>query len=82
MYAAARNPDDARWFPGALLNIADCALSGRDPDAPAVVWAEEGSPTTLHTLSLGELRLQSQAVAAALGRRGIPPGAALAQLQS
>jgi len=38
------DPDAAVWFPGARLNIAHAALTGRDPDAAAIVWAAEGEP--------------------------------------
>jgi acetyl-CoA synthetase len=40
------NPDGCHWFPGARLNIAAAALSGRlhDPDDPAIVVASESDP--------------------------------------
>uniref|UniRef100_A0A1D1ZX96 Acetyl-coenzyme A synthetase N-terminal domain-containing protein n=1 Tax=Auxenochlorella protothecoides TaxID=3075 RepID=A0A1D1ZX96_AUXPR len=70
------DPDQVSWFPGARLNVAECALAGRDPDRPAVVWAEEGTPTELHTLSLGALAQRAQHVADALRAAGFQPGAA------
>lgn len=71
---SARNPDECRWLPGARLNIAESALSARDPDAPAVVWAEEGHPQCVHSLTLGQLRRRSVRVAVALKAAGIQPG--------
>lgn len=44
MLESASNPDDCRWLPGARLNIAESALCVRDPDAPALLWAEEEAP--------------------------------------
>ena len=37
-------PDDCRWLPCARLNIAESALCARDPDAAALLWAEEEAP--------------------------------------
>ena len=54
MYEAAENPDEGRWFPGGELNIAAAALGSRDPDAPALCWAEEEYPTQV-LASLPEL---------------------------
>ena len=70
----ASNPDDVSWLPGARLNIAESALNGRDPDAPALIWAIEEAPDTLHTLSLGELRAQAVHFAASLHAAGFSPG--------
>jgi Acetyl-coenzyme A synthetase N-terminus len=41
------SPDDACWFPGARLNIADIALHNplADPDHPALVFASEECPS-------------------------------------
>ena len=74
MRQAARNPDDIRWLPGARMNIAHSALGMRDPDAPALIWAAEEAPDTLHTLSLGELRREALRFAAALRRASFSPG--------
>ncbi|KAK9862190.1 hypothetical protein WJX84_000590 [Apatococcus fuscideae] len=76
--AAAGDADGGRWLPGARLNIAESCLEGRDPDAPAVVWADEASPRGIHTISLGSLRQRSLQVAAALNQHGIQAGAAIA----
>eukprot|EP00891_Asterochloris_glomerata_P007518 jgi/Astpho2/7518/Aster-02084 len=75
---SAQNPDECHWLPGARLNIAESALSARDPDAPAVVWAEEGHPQCVHSLTLGQLRRRSVRVAVALKAAGIQPGQAVA----
>lgn len=74
MLQTARNPDDVRWLPGAQLNIAESVLNMRDPDAPALIWAAEEAPDTLHTLSLGELRREATRFAAALRNAGFSPG--------
>ena len=74
MLQTARNPDDIRWLPGARMNIAQSALSMRDPDAPALIWAAEEAPDALHTLSLGELRSEALRFAAALRKAGFSPG--------
>lgn len=68
------NADEDIWLPGARLNIAESCFEGRDPDAPALVWADEASPRAIHTTSLGSLRLQSFHVAASLQQLGIRPG--------
>ena len=73
----ARNPDDVRWLPRARMNIAESALSMRDPDAPALIWAAEEAPDTLHTLSLGELRREALRFSAALRKAGFSPGEAM-----
>ena len=66
-------PDRMRWLPGARLN-----LSGRDPDAAAVLWAPEGAPQDVQTVTLGQLRGRARRVAAALRGAGYEPGAAAA----
>lgn len=68
------NPDAARWLPGARLNIAECALCCRDPDAAALLWAEEGAPDVLRRVTLRSLRASSFRVAAALWAAGFRPG--------
>ncbi|KAL4458600.1 hypothetical protein ABPG75_013465 [Micractinium tetrahymenae] len=72
------DPDGCRWLPGACLNIAECALTGRDPDRPAIVWADEAAPTRLRSMSLGELARRSAHVADALRAAGLHPGDAVA----
>ncbi len=68
------NPEKQRWLPGARLNIAECALTGWDPDAPALLWAAEGSPYRLHSLTLDQLRRRCHAFAASLHSSGYRPG--------
>ena len=68
------NPEKQRWLPGAQLNVAECALTGWDPDAPALLWAAEGSPDRLHSLTLDQLRRRCCAFAASLRSCGYRPG--------
>jgi hypothetical protein len=75
MLQGASTPDDMRWLPGARLNIAESALCVRDPDAPALLWADEGAPDVVRSMTLGELRLRAQHFAAALAAAGHSPGA-------
>ncbi len=60
-----QEPDKSRWLPGARLNIAHCALASplAPPDAPAIVWAQDGSPQQLNRLSWLELRRRAGHVA-------------------
>ena len=67
--------EDARWLPGAQLNIASSALAGPD-DRIAVVVGGEGKTLTRHTL--GEVRDGAMRVAAALDALGYRPGDAIA----
>lgn len=74
------HPDRCCWLPGAKFNIAASALaSPRAPSAsyPAIIWAAEGAPTTLHHVSIGSLTAQAYHVAACL-RRLCHPGDAVA----
>ena len=80
--ASSGNPDEDVWLPGAQLNIAESCLEGRDPDAPAIVWADEASPRAIHTISLGSLKLQAVHVAASLRQLGIRPGTLISILLS
>ncbi|KAL4458608.1 hypothetical protein ABPG75_013473 [Micractinium tetrahymenae] len=68
------DPDSCRWLPRARFNIAECALTGHDPDRPAVVWADEAAPTVLRSMRLGELARRSAHVADALRAAGLHPG--------
>ncbi|KAI3435948.1 hypothetical protein D9Q98_002006 [Chlorella vulgaris] len=72
------DPDNCCWLPNARFNIAECALTGRDPDRPAIVWADEATPHVLHSMSLGQLATRSAHVAAALRSMGLKPGDAVA----
>lgn len=77
--ASSPHPDGARWLPGTRLNIAAAALgSPRAPHgAPAIVWADEASPTAVHSVSFPELRQRAAHVAACVRAR-FRPGDALA----
>jgi acyl-coenzyme A synthetase/AMP-(fatty) acid ligase len=48
--------------------------AGRDPDRPAIVWADEATPEMLHSMTLGQLRGDSAHVADALRALGLQPG--------
>ena len=74
------NPDNCRWFPGARLNIAAAALQGQthDPDAQAIVSANEADPAKTLTLTYRELGLQVKHVAATLLAAGQGPGCRVA----
>mmetsp|Transcript_42051 Transcript_42051/g.109007 ORF Transcript_42051/g.109007 Transcript_42051/m.109007 type:complete len:655 (+) Transcript_42051:796-2760(+) len=72
------NPDAVRWLPNAAMNIAESCVNGRDPDAPAVVWAKDGSPRDIHYISFGQLRRDICHVTASLRALGIQPGEAVA----
>lgn len=45
-----------------------------DPDAAALIWAEESTPSELHSMSLQELRQNCMQTAAALNAWGAKPG--------
>ncbi len=49
---------------------------GRDPDSPAVVWADESDPGTLHSWTYAQLADRSAHVAEGLRAMGLQPGAA------
>ena len=68
---------DIAWLPGAQFNVAECALSGWDPDRPAIVWAMEHSPTQLHSMSRGQLAQRAYYVAESLRVLGLRPGDAV-----
>lgn len=69
------DPDQVRWFPGARMNVAECALLGRGSDVEAaIVWADEKSPKQLHIISRKDLRQRSLHVATALCMMGLHPG--------
>jgi acyl-coenzyme A synthetase/AMP-(fatty) acid ligase len=70
----SEDPDAVQWLPGARFNIAECALTGHDPDRPAILWAAEDSPTAVHTITRGELAQQAQHIANALRAWGLHPG--------
>ena len=72
-------PDKTEWFPGGTLNIAACALHGRDDDTPALVCACEADPRAVRTVRVGELRAAAATAGAALRDvAGLRPGDAVA----
>lgn len=50
------------------------AAAGRDPDAPAIVWADEEAPDVLHSWTLGQLAERSAHIAEGLRAMGLRPG--------
>ncbi|DBA69755.1 TPA: hypothetical protein ACH3X2_012479 [Trebouxia sp. C0005] len=78
MLQTADNPDEIRWLPGARFNIAEAALCTRHAASPAIVWADESSPSQLARVSLGQLKQRCQQLAAALAAAGFSPGDAIA----
>lgn len=67
-----KSKDGGNWFPGAVLNIAECCLlpmnfPKRTDDSVAIVWRNEGSDDSpVNYMSLKELRSQVMLVANAL----------------
>lgn len=57
-----------------LVHASRCWPAGRDPDRPAIVWADEAAPHVLHSMSLGQLATRSAHVADALRALGLKPG--------
>lgn len=59
-----KSKDGGNWFPGAILNIAECCLLPmhflkRTDDSVAIVWQNEGSDDSpVNHMSLKELRNQ------------------------
>ncbi|NGP05798.1 acetoacetate--CoA ligase [Rhodococcus sp. 14C212] len=62
----------ARWFTGARVNFAQVLLDRGEPDAVAVIGADETGHRT--SLTRAELRDQVRAVAATLTAAGVRPG--------
>lgn len=71
------NPDQSVWLPGAAFNVAWAALTtprgGCHASKRAIVWADEGSPGHIGTMSVGQLREGALRVAAAV-RQLVPQG--------
>ncbi len=57
------------------MNIADSALSRGNPGNPALVWAEEETPTELQHMTVPSLRQECMKLAALLQTMGIKAGA-------
>jgi acetoacetyl-CoA synthetase len=62
----------SRWFPGALLNVAENLLAPGDPDRPAIIAHREGGGR--RELTWSELRADVARVAWALRQAGVEPG--------
>jgi acetoacetyl-CoA synthetase len=62
----------AQWFPGAKLSYAEHVFRDKDPAATAIVHASEARPQA--TVSWGELRTQTAAIAGTLRGLGVEPG--------
>ena len=77
-----RSSDSGRWFPGARINIADCALLRGNAGNPAIVWAEEQSPTKLQQMTLDTLKQECLQVAAKLQTMGMKTGKLLQTMRA
>uniref|UniRef100_A0A453QMR8 AMP-dependent synthetase/ligase domain-containing protein n=3 Tax=Aegilops tauschii TaxID=37682 RepID=A0A453QMR8_AEGTS len=70
--ASDKSMKGGSWFPGAVLNIAECCLlpwpsQNRTDDSMAIVWRDEGfGDYPVNRMSLKELRTQVMTVANAL----------------
>ncbi|VAI69952.1 unnamed protein product [Triticum turgidum subsp. durum] len=70
--ASDKSKKGGSWFPGAVLNIAECCLlpwpsQNRTDDSIAIVWRDEGfGDYPVNRMSLKELRTQVMTVANAL----------------
>ncbi|MEL6349196.1 MAG: AMP-binding protein, partial [Myxococcota bacterium] len=69
--------EQARWLPGARLNIAESCFRGRRADVPALIWRREGDET-LGRMTIDALHQRSRTVAGALAALGHKPGQAFA----
>lgn len=69
--------DTCQWLPDARLNIAECALSGADPDAPAVLYASEAQPEEIRCINYGQLSRRAYRFASALQASGLTPGSSV-----
>jgi len=74
--SANADPDSVVWLPGARINVAAAALSAKshDDDSPALVAADEASPTLIRTVRRRELRAAANTAAAAFLCSGLQPG--------
>lgn len=68
--------EDARWLPGARLNVAELCFQA-DPGAPAILAGREGSDTVT-TWTFGELKRLADRVGHGLQGLGLQPGDAVA----
>ncbi len=63
--------ENARWFPGARLNIVDSCFQA-DPDAPAIVAQRPGE--SLQVTTYAELRRDANRISNSLVQAGLKPG--------
>ncbi|MBA2505548.1 MAG: AMP-binding protein, partial [Thermoleophilaceae bacterium] len=68
----SRDMPGAEWFPGATLNFAEHMFRGKDPDALAIQHASELRP--LGSWTWGELRAETERIAAGLRAKGVGEG--------
>lgn len=66
------NPEEAKWLPGATLNIAECCFQAKG-DAPAIISQVEGSDELI-TISYAQLRSRANRVASAIIKAGFKQG--------
>ena len=71
----SQGEEEARWIPGARLNIVDSCFQNED-EATVLVWQEEGG--SLRKLSQKELEKLVNRVANGLAEQGIGPGERIA----
>ena len=71
----SQGEEEARWIPGARLNIVDSCFQNED-EATVLLWQEEGGP--LRELSQKELEKLVNRVANGLAEQGIGPGERIA----
>ncbi len=75
MLDLSRGEEEARWIPGARLNIVDSCFQNED-SATVLMWQEEGG--SLRKLSQKELEELVNRVANGLAEQGIGPGERIA----
>jgi acetoacetyl-CoA synthetase len=69
---AATEMPGAQWFPGTLVNYAERAFSGRDPEALAIIAGGEDREDA--HITWGELEEQTRRIAAGLKALGVAKG--------
>lgn len=60
------------------MNIAESCFRDRDPDAVAIVFADENDPTKIRSMTYGELEQECRRVVASIQACGYKPGDRLA----
>ena len=74
--AVGVGPEQARWLPGAQLNIAESCFARRDWTATALIWQSQGGE--IQRMTVGELYEASCQVARSLKAAGFSQGDAIA----